>query len=767
MTLEPLGPDRVDAYLRRLGAPRVSHDVAGLAALQSAHLTSVPFHNLLLLANDGREHALPAIEQVADAAIAGVGGNCDRTTPPFAALLRALDFDAHLAAATVREPGDHFVSVVTMNGARYVCDVGNGHPYMRPWSLDAGAQEQSVPGWRFRFDPHGADGPTLERHLGADAWKVVYVVDPTPRSYASFAPIVDAHYTRPAFGPFLTGLRAALVGPGVVLTLRDNEYVRDSRFGRSLRRVRGRDGVAALLVERFGLDTALVDRALEVVGRKRPDLFAEEPRWFALGRGTIDQSVGVEPPSREEVPDIFVSLAACGRASAVNRLVRTLSDEVRASRYPGRVGVLIVENSECGGAAVPEVSAAPGVAVHRVPLSSVRDHLDRCAHAGILPALGPLPASIGAAREAQLAAIRAHLAEPIPGLPHPALHPTAFWLVDDDVAFEQLDESGAVSRRTHLLFRVARFWAASPQHAVVLGSFTGDPPVPALDALGGQLDDLAANVMRMIELGPDASWQPPPTPPPTFDAYYDLTEAAPPRDGDVWPYAPRERGRVRDVALALLADVPRLVHGHELTRPLIWDGSDVAPAPSVRRGGNALFLDLDALFRWPTPVLGCGDGVVTRRADTLWAALAQADDPGAVVEATLPLLHDRSHQGRSDAGGELSPAVASAAQVRGVALARALAGGREVASELAAREVRVGEHRAALRPKLARLTTLVADLAQWSDAAICVAIPGALDILLELDQLIVRAAPVRGDPRELEAFLARLPEAVRAWRAAW
>ncbi|MEZ4473421.1 MAG: arylamine N-acetyltransferase [bacterium] len=124
---------RLDAYLARLGRPDVSIDAAGLARLQAAHLMAVPFHNLLLVANDGQPWELPALPAVIDAAIAGVGGNCDRTTPPFTALLQALGFDAHLAAATVRAPRDHFVCVVRVGAERFLCDVGNGHLYLRPW----------------------------------------------------------------------------------------------------------------------------------------------------------------------------------------------------------------------------------------------------------------------------------------------------------------------------------------------------------------------------------------------------------------------------------------------------------------------------------------------------------------------------------------------------------------------------------------------------------------------------------------------------------
>lgn len=767
MRLSALDNGQVDAYLARLGAPDVRHDEDGLARLQAAHLMAVPFHNLLLLANDGRPWRLQSLREVVDEAISGVGGNCDRTTPPFTALLQAVGFDARLAAATVREPGDHFVCVVHTDGRRFLCDVGNGHPYLRPWDLDGQLQEQSFQGWRFRFDPTAPDGPTLLRAFPDGAFKTVYVVNPVPRAYDDFAPMVTAHYTQVGFGPFLSGLRAVCIRPDAVLTLRDAEYARDTRFGRSIRRVRGREAVRTLLTDRFALPGRLVDEALGVVARRRPDLFAE-PRWFALGRGQARDSASVEPPAREEVPDVLVSLATVGRGPSVRRLLDTLAEEARSSGYPGRIGVLILENHTR-----TEANAEPdpqGIAVQRVPIEDTRPALDRAAKAGVLPWIADRqPVPIGAAREAQLAALRAHLDAPVPGLPHPADHPTVVWMVDDDVAFQQLAPDGRIGRHTHLLFRAARFWSELPQHAVVLGTFTGDPPVPGLDSLGGQLHDLAENVSWMQALGPEAGWQPPTAPPPTFDAYYDLTEAQAPRPDAVWPYAPHRAGEpVRDVALDLLRDLPRLLDGQQLTRPLAWDGTDAAPRPSLRRGGNALFLDVDALFRWPTPVLTSGDGVTTRRADTLWAALAQVEDPGAVVEATLPLLHER--EGQSNRPGHVSVGEAgrhTAAQVRGVVLARAIAGERPVRHELPAREGRVTAQRRDLRARLAELRNRLLPLAAWSDPALDGALVQATEVLDTLDRLAAAGEPVPGHAHELEAFLARLPEAVQTWRGGW
>ncbi len=756
--MTPLASHRVDAYLDRLGIEEVTCDAAGLAALQRAHLKAVPFHNVLLLANDGRSRPLPPLLEVVDAAIAGVGGNCDRTTPSFTALLRSLGFDAHLAAATVREPGNHFACVVELSGERYLCDVGNGHPYLRPWLLDGPDQEQSHLGWRFRFRPQGSGGPTLLRWMGGEDWKTVYVLDSTARAYEDFADIVDAHYSQVGFGPFLSGLRATRLSEQAFLTLRDADYARDTDRGRSLRRVIGREAFASLLVESFGLPLRIVDDALSVLARARPELFVE-PSWVSRGRGVIVEKELSPAPPRAEVPDVLVTMATVREAKAVRRTLDSLAVELDASSYPGRVGVLLVDARPPGEWDVDDLEGLD-LPVHRLPLSALGDALHRAGRTGVIPTTVPGVPPIGVTREAQMAAVRSHLARPFRDLPHPERHPTVLWVVDDDVRFAQLGDDGELRRRTDLLFRIARFWSTLPDRSVLLGSFTGDPPVPALDSLGGQLDDLVRNVERMLALGPDSAWDPPPSPPPTYDAYYDLTEAPLPRDGDVWPYAPRVRASVATVAAMLLRDLPRLVQGKQLTRPLTWNGEEESPRPSLRRGGNVVFLDLDALFRWPTPVLACSDGVHTRRAGTIWAALAQNEDPRAVVEVTLPLHHERGAQ--SLLGVDVS--AETAAQVRGVALARALAEGRAVRSELPAREERVTEQRTALRDRIRRLVLVVRRLRIWRDPDVDGALGPALESLLALDQVVAAARPAPGVPAELEAFLQQLPEAVRRWR---
>jgi arylamine N-acetyltransferase len=762
--LAALDNGRVDAYLARLGTPDVRHDAAGLARLQAAHLMAVPFHNLLLLANDGRPWGLQALHEVVDEAIAGVGGNCDRTTPPFTALLQAVGFDARLAAATVREPGDHFVSVVQAEGGRFLCDVGNGHPYLRPWDLDGPVQEQSFQGWRFRFDPKAPGGPTLLRTLPDGTMKTVYVVDPAPRGYEDFAPIVSAHYTQAGFGPFLQGLRATAIRPDAVLTLRDAVYTRHTRFGAFERKVGDRSAAAALLHETFNLPTNLASGALDSLARRNPELFV--PRsWWPSTQG-LCVSAATPAAARDDVPDVLISVGTVGRQEALTRLLTSLADELDASAYPGDVAALILDNDPSGtGAAVAaaEAGRARGLPVWVRHADAYRADLARIARLGLLPTgiEGELP--IGGVREAQVAALRRHLDEPIPGLPHPARRPTVVWMLDDDLAFQQLGPNGRVERLTPLLHRVARLWATLPHRSVLLGTFTGDPPVPPLDTMRGQVGDLRETVRWMLNRGPHAPWEPPDVGVVGPDPYYDLSEQ---RHVGTWsPFRPVHATRVREAALELLHRVPSLLDGEQITRPLAWDGTEVAPRPSVRRGGNTLFLDWDALFRWPTPVYEIDFCSYTRRADTLWATLAQREDPTAVAEVTLPLLHGRTGQGGPRGRRRRWPT--SEGQIAGTALARTLASGGDVEQSVSERIERVRAHRVALSEEITSLQHTLAELAAWEDRWVSAALTAAMEALGDLAAWVHADARPSVDPAPLRDALARLPDAVRAWRGGW
>lgn len=132
----------VDRYLERIGyGGWVRPDLPTLAALQRAHLTTVPFENLDVYYRTGVEIGVDwALDKVVDRRR---GGWCFELNTAFATLLEAIGFDVAWRAAEVlldsREPPEsptHLALEVTIDDRRWLVDVGFGDAFCRPLALD-------------------------------------------------------------------------------------------------------------------------------------------------------------------------------------------------------------------------------------------------------------------------------------------------------------------------------------------------------------------------------------------------------------------------------------------------------------------------------------------------------------------------------------------------------------------------------------------------------------------------------------------------------
>ncbi len=213
----------VVALLERLGVPRRPPSVDYLACLQRAWGLCQPFHNLDLLAGYARGEPALTRRNGWLRCVDGLGGPCHVQASSFLALLNALGFDAHFAAASIAHPGDHLVVWARVDGRDWLCDVGNGHPYLTPFPLGETCCQEHL-GWRVRTSL-GSDGLVLKQQMGgAEHWRLVYVASPQRRSWADFEAAITQHHTQRSFGPFLTGLRAIRVREHIAHTLRDDVF---------------------------------------------------------------------------------------------------------------------------------------------------------------------------------------------------------------------------------------------------------------------------------------------------------------------------------------------------------------------------------------------------------------------------------------------------------------------------------------------------------------------------------------------------------------
>lgn len=207
--------------IERVGGARdVAPDRARLAALQRAWIFTQPFHNLDLLAGAG--HGAPPLDREAAVlrCLAGLGGPCHVQSWGFLSLLLEAGFDARLCGATISQPDDHLLVHVTVGDTQYICDVGNGQPYLEPFPLHC-VHEQEHLGWVMRTVPENGQLALARRSPDLPAWRAIYRARPDVRRWEDFASSIERHHRERGFGPFLSGLRVVRIGATSMVTVRD------------------------------------------------------------------------------------------------------------------------------------------------------------------------------------------------------------------------------------------------------------------------------------------------------------------------------------------------------------------------------------------------------------------------------------------------------------------------------------------------------------------------------------------------------------------
>lgn len=217
-----------EAYLARIGydsAPRV--DIETLAALQRAHLSSVPFENLHVFHQIGvRTDTDWSLDKIVSQRR---GGWCFEANGAFAWLLESLGFEVRrLGAAVLLEGPNKIVDHLTLEvmlDEPWLVDVGFGDSFIEPLALNrTGAQDGGSGTYEFMGSPQGT---TLTQHVdGLPAARFRF--KRTTHVMADFDPAsdrlqanADAHWRRL---PFATRLLDD--GPDRVTLLADRLKIR-------------------------------------------------------------------------------------------------------------------------------------------------------------------------------------------------------------------------------------------------------------------------------------------------------------------------------------------------------------------------------------------------------------------------------------------------------------------------------------------------------------------------------------------------------------
>ena len=245
-------------YLQRLGfdaPPAPTLDT--LRQLQLRHTGVFPFENLSTLSGQPVLIDLPSIEQ--KVLHDGRGGYCYELNNLFLALLQALGFDARgLSGRVVMGQPEgawtartHRLNLVTLDGVRYITDVGfGGMVPTAPLMLDTPA-EQLTPHEPYRIEQH-EDGYTLRAHVGGE-WRAMYIFDLQRQEDIDYA-VGNWYVSTHPESSFARQLMVARTGEGWRRTLNNGSFA-IHRIGRETerRQVADVDELMGLLRSEFDI----------------------------------------------------------------------------------------------------------------------------------------------------------------------------------------------------------------------------------------------------------------------------------------------------------------------------------------------------------------------------------------------------------------------------------------------------------------------------------------------------------------------------------
>lgn len=247
----------INSYLERINyRGSLAPTAETLRDLQVAHLLTVPFENLSI-------HAKEPIVLETEALFAKIverrrGGFCYEANGLFAALLRASGFQVEmLSAGVARADGgfgpdfDHMTLMVTVEGRRWLADVGFGDSFREPLLLDERGEQ--VQGRRaYQIIEDGAHLILFQREEGED-WKPQYRFTLQPHEFADYAEMCHYHQTSPQshFTQKRVCSRATTDGR---ITLSEMRFITTlENGGRKERNLTSQEEYAAVLREHFDI----------------------------------------------------------------------------------------------------------------------------------------------------------------------------------------------------------------------------------------------------------------------------------------------------------------------------------------------------------------------------------------------------------------------------------------------------------------------------------------------------------------------------------
>ncbi|MFL1513050.1 arylamine N-acetyltransferase family protein [Pseudomonas prosekii] len=259
----------LDLYLQRLGfSTPPAPNLETLRQLQLRHTGAFAFENIATVLGEPVLIDLPSIEQKIFQQ--NRGGYCYELNGMFLVLLQTLGFDARgiTGRVVMGQPEGawtartHRLSLVTLDGVRYISDVGfGGMVPTAPLLLDTEA-EQPTPHEPYRIEQH-VDGYTLRAKVGEE-WRAMYIFDLQRQEDIDYT-VGNWYVSTHPESSFRKQLMAARTGDGWRRTLNNGSFAIHRIGEESQRRqVADADDLIALLSDEFGIRLSVDARMKQV-----------------------------------------------------------------------------------------------------------------------------------------------------------------------------------------------------------------------------------------------------------------------------------------------------------------------------------------------------------------------------------------------------------------------------------------------------------------------------------------------------------------------
>lgn len=256
----------LDAYLERIryAGPCVA-DAATLAALQRAHLMTVPFENLdihwerPIIVDIDRFYSKVVVERR--------GGFCYELNGLFNELLKRLGYETRLVSARVFNSGvhgpefDHAAIIARAADDEYLVDVGFGAFSAEPLRYVFDVEQYDANGW---FMIRGRDDGYIEVMKRDDGiWRSEYIFKDVPRQLSEFGEMCDFQQYSPE-SHFRKGKLCSIMTAYGRKTLTDRSYIVTANGRKTEREVASDAEFYELLEREFAIRRVLSESAVEV-----------------------------------------------------------------------------------------------------------------------------------------------------------------------------------------------------------------------------------------------------------------------------------------------------------------------------------------------------------------------------------------------------------------------------------------------------------------------------------------------------------------------